>query len=83
VQDVTGPAVPVDSAWSGRWYLQKCTGVEGRGYSSITQGFSFNPSRVPVKRAHGNPLVPKLVDILASTTLFINDKIPPYRQGEK
>lgn len=53
VQDVTCPAVPVDSAWSGRWYLQKRTGVEGRGYSSITQGFSFNPSRVSRKTIMG------------------------------
>lgn len=35
-QDVTCPAGPVDSAWSGRWYLRRCLEL---GEEDIMQGF--------------------------------------------
>ena len=76
-QDVTCPVGPVDSAWSGRWYLQRCAGVGGRGYNA---GAFLNPPRVPVKRAHRNPLVP---GGYLSIHHIVNDKISLYSQGEK
>ena len=74
------------SRCAGRFSMERggiCRSAPELREEDMMQGVSFNLFRFPVKRAHGNLLVPKLVDILASIILFVNDKIPPYSRVEK